>query len=53
LLRYYTLVDFAVSERDSRVAVGIRLAFEEAERLTTFVDSAAPTQSSAPTRRDS
>ena len=78
--RYYNLVDFAVSERDSRTAVGIRLAFEEAEGFTktnarastppdpakmraplqrvaqllgTFIDSAAPTQSSAPTRRDS
>ena len=65
---------------DSRTAVGIRLAFEEAEGFTktnarastppdpakmraplqrvaqllgTFIDSAALTQSSAPTRRDS
>ena len=29
--RYYNLVDFAISERDSRAAVGVRLAFEEAE----------------------
>jgi hypothetical protein len=32
--RYYNLVDFAVAERDSRTAVGIRLAFEEADGFT-------------------
>jgi hypothetical protein len=32
--RYYNLVDFAITERDSRTAVGIRLAFEEADRFT-------------------
>ena len=76
----YNLVSFAVSERDSWTAVGIRPAFEEAEGFTTtnarastppdpasmrapqqrvarllgtFIDAAAPTQSSALTRRDS
>ncbi len=29
--RYYNLVDFAISERNNRTAVGVRLAFEEAE----------------------
>jgi hypothetical protein len=32
--RYYNLVDFAITERDSRTAVGIRLAFEEADGFT-------------------
>jgi len=29
--RYYNLVDFAVSQRDSKAATAVRLAFEEAE----------------------
>ena len=29
--RYYNLVDVAISERDNRTAVSVRLAFEEAE----------------------
>ena len=29
--RYYNLVDFAISERDSRTAVAVRLSFEDAE----------------------
>jgi hypothetical protein len=29
--RYYNLVDFAVTQRDPKVATGVRLAFEDAE----------------------
>jgi hypothetical protein len=29
--RYYNLIDFAVSQRDSKTSVAVRLAFDEAE----------------------
>ena len=32
--RYYNLVDFAVSMRDSRASVGMRLAYDDADGLT-------------------
>jgi hypothetical protein len=32
--RYYNLVDFAVSQRDSKAATAVRLAFEDAEAQT-------------------
>lgn len=38
--RYYNLIDFAVSMRDSKTSVGIRLAFDEAE--SSVKDGPAP-----------
>ena len=49
--RYYNLVDFAVSERDSRAAVGVRLAFEEAEGYTKKGAVPDPGKMRAPLQR--
>jgi hypothetical protein len=40
--RYYNLVDFAISARDARTSVGVRLAFDEAEGYLKTVDGRAP-----------
>ena len=39
--RYYNLVDFAVSQRDSRASVAMRLAFDEAEGYVKGAPAAA------------
>ena len=49
--RYYNLVDFAISERDSRTAVGIRLAFEEAEGYAKKTAAPDPGKMRAPLQR--
>ena len=49
--RYYNLVDFAISERDSRTAVGVRLAFEEAEGYTKKAVAPDPGKMRAPLQR--
>ena len=40
--RYYNLVDFAISARDPRTSVGVRLAFDEAEGYLKTVEGRAP-----------
>jgi hypothetical protein len=40
--RYYSLVDFAISERDSRTAVAVRLSFEDAEGYAKAAGRPAP-----------
>jgi hypothetical protein len=40
--RYYNLVDFTISEHDSRTAVAVRLSFEDAEGYTKASGRAAP-----------
>lgn len=49
--RYYNLVDFAISERDSRAAVGVRLAFEEAEGYAKKGVAPDPGKMRAPLQR--
>jgi hypothetical protein len=50
--RYYNLVDFAVSRRDSRASVAMRLAFDDAEALVRSA-GAAPAAVSTPKVRES
>jgi hypothetical protein len=50
--RYYNLVDFAVSRRDSRASVAMRLAFDDAEALVRSA-GAAPAAASGPKVRES
>jgi hypothetical protein len=50
--RYYNLVDFAVSRRDSRASVAMRLAFDDAEALVRSA-AAAPAATSGPKVRES
>jgi hypothetical protein len=49
--RYYNLVDFTVSERDSRTAVAVRLAFEEAEGYAKKSAAANPSTLRPPLQR--
>jgi hypothetical protein len=49
--RYYNLVDFAVSQRDNRASVAVRLAFDEAEGFARPTTSADPARMRAPLRR--
>jgi hypothetical protein len=46
--RYYNLVDFAVTQRDARIATTVRLAFDEAEALAR---GAEPERLREPLRR--
>jgi hypothetical protein len=50
--RYYNLVDFAVSRRDSRASVAMRLAYDDAEAAARSAD-AAPAAVSGPKVRES
>jgi hypothetical protein len=50
--RYYNLVDFAVSRRDSRASVAMRLAYDDADSLVRSA-AAAPAAVSAPRVRES
>jgi hypothetical protein len=45
--RYYNLVDFAVSQLDSRASVGLRLAFDEAEGYARSASATAGAASPA------
>lgn len=49
--RYYNLVDFAVSRRESRASVAMRLAYDDAEAAVRSA-SAAPAAVSAPQVRE-
>ena len=48
--RYYNLVDFAVSRRDPRASVAMRLAYDDAETLVR--PTTAPAAGSAPRLRE-
>ena len=50
--RYYNLVDFAVSRRESRASVAMRLAYDDAEAVARSA-GAAPAAVSAPKVRES
>lgn len=40
--RYWSLIDFAVSQRDAKAAVALRLAFDDAESVTRGASASAP-----------
>jgi len=49
--RYYNLVDFAVSSRDSKASVAVRLAFDEAEGYVKSVSALGADKLREPLRR--
>ena len=49
--RYYNLVDFAVSSRDSKTSVAVRLAFDEAEGYAKSVAAPGADKLREPLRR--
>ena len=49
--RYYNLVDFAVSSRDSKASVAVRLAFDEAEGYAKSVSAPGADKLHEPLRR--
>ena len=49
--RYYNLVDFAVSSRDSKTSVAVRLAFDEAEGYAKGVSALGADKLREPLRR--